>query len=94
MVNDADCIFPSNYTISNFTAYTPAGSNSTQTVVKFTFADNGTDIVTPCERNSTSKSTAKPGLAPRYSCGNPRVQFIWQNATLSMVEGVCPGIDG
>lgn len=94
MVNDADCIFPSNYTVSNFTAFTPTDGNSTETVIKFNFVDNGTSIVTQCEKNSTSKSTEKPGLAPRYACGNPRVQFIWQNTTLSMIEGVCPGTDG
>ncbi|KAK8048856.1 hypothetical protein PG994_010586 [Apiospora phragmitis] len=91
----ADCTMPSEYTVSNFSAYT---DRSNQTTVSFTYADTATGISTHCERNPASKPhNTNPSLASRYACDDANVEFIYQAtgvAGLTVIEAACPGGGG
>ncbi|KAI2468093.1 hypothetical protein F4781DRAFT_399847 [Annulohypoxylon bovei var. microspora] len=86
-----DCVYPANYTVSNFTVVTDM-VDSAKNVTSFYFADAGTSINTPCTHNSTSKPSSVG--TNRWPCDNSKVAFIYQTtgiAGLTMVEEACPG---
>jgi hypothetical protein len=85
------CNYPANYTIQQFTTFSPASGNSKSPTVEFTFVDSGTSINTLCQYNISSNPTDPGvGLALRYPCDNSFVSFIWQNNSLTVIEAVCP----
>ncbi|OAA64454.1 hypothetical protein SPI_03101 [Niveomyces insectorum RCEF 264] len=87
----AACFYPANFTLDQFTTWTPA-ANTSQSYVSFVFRDDGTRIRTPCVYNATSPSlTAGTSLAARYACGDPVVAFIWQKNEATLIEATCPG---
>ena len=90
-----NCVLPKNYTINNFKGQVNS-TGSSLSAFDFQFIDKETQITTLCHFNSTSESTTPEGLAPRYSCENGEVKFIWENddSKLWMIERVCPGQDG
>ncbi|KAI9902945.1 hypothetical protein N3K66_002297 [Trichothecium roseum] len=90
-----NCVLPQNYTINNFKGQTNS-TGSSLSAFNFQFIDKETQITTLCHFNSTSESTTPEGLAPRYSCENGEVKFIWEydDSKLWMIERVCPGQDG
>ena len=87
----ADCVTPSEYSVSGFSVYT---DRSNQTTVSFAYADSATGINTRCERNPASKPhNTNPGLASRYACNDANVGFIYQTtgvAGLTVIEAACP----
>ncbi|KAK7952156.1 uncharacterized protein PG986_007884 [Apiospora aurea] len=87
----ADCNMPSEYTVSDFSAYT---DRSNQTTVSFAYVDPATGINTHCERNPSSKPhNTNPSLASRYACDDANVEFIYQTtgvAGLTVIEAACP----
>jgi hypothetical protein len=93
LVDEDDCVLPDDFDIQNFTAQSSDGGNVLQSF-DFGFLDDSTNITTPCHFNSTSKPIGDPGRTPRFACDDSVVQFIWQNGTLTIIEGVCPGTDG
>jgi hypothetical protein len=86
----ADCTLPGSCEILDFETCTVPDGNTTSSVVKFAYTDEATGIQTDCQYNSTSKNVGMPGLAPRYACDNPTVEFIWLNGVLTLVEAACP----
>ncbi|KAI0125903.1 hypothetical protein BJ170DRAFT_453446 [Xylariales sp. AK1849] len=91
MAVEADCVMPSEYTISDFMTL---GSqlNGTTNTTSFHFIDSDTGIDTDCERNSTSKtSTTSPNATPRWPCNDGNVEFIYQTNGLTVIEAACPG---
>ncbi|KAL1877086.1 hypothetical protein VTK73DRAFT_8894 [Phialemonium thermophilum] len=91
---EAGCSLPEGFTIANFKVWTPSQTNNASMTVQFAYLDKTTSIQTSCQRNASSENVGKPGLAARYACDNPLVQFIWQEETLTLVETVCPGSTG
>ncbi|KAI1208905.1 uncharacterized protein F4807DRAFT_429907 [Annulohypoxylon truncatum] len=86
-----DCVYPANYTVTNFTVFTNA-ADSAKNVTSFYFADAGTGINTTCSHNLTSKPSSVG--TNRWPCDNSNVSFIYQTtgvAGLTMVEVACPG---
>ena len=90
----ASCKLPEGFLVKNFQAWTPARGNNASSTVQFGYADNSTSIQTSCRYNSTSPNVGKPGLASRYACDDPLVEFIWNNGTLTVIETACPGKTG
>ncbi|XDG06467.1 hypothetical protein ABKA04_006082 [Annulohypoxylon sp. FPYF3050] len=86
-----NCVYPANYTISNFSVFTDA-ADSTKNVTSFSFADAGTGIKTTCSHNSTSKPSSVG--TNRWPCDNSNVSFIYQTTGivgLTLIEVACPG---
>lgn len=86
-----NCVYPANYTISNFSVFTDA-ADSSKNVTSFSFADVGTGINTTCSHNSTSKPSSVG--TNRWPCDNSNVSFIYQTtgiAGLTLIEVACPG---
>lgn len=88
-VDGGECALPDDFLIQNFVAQSPDNGTTLQTF-DFTYADNTTNVTTTCHFNATSQAVPEAGRTSRFSCDDPLVQFIWQNATLTMVEGICP----
>ncbi|GKT83017.1 hypothetical protein Ct61P_00867 [Colletotrichum tofieldiae] len=79
--------------IQNFAAESP-DSGQTVESLNFNFNDDSTVLSTPCHLNASSVPVAGDGRTARYACDDARVQFIWQNGTVTVIEKVCPGDDG
>ncbi|KAK3394143.1 hypothetical protein B0H63DRAFT_444327 [Podospora didyma] len=89
---DNGCFYPANYTVQNFSVWTPAvGSNQTE-IVDFEFTDKDTGIDTLCHRDAASKNVGPEGLNPRWACDNSTVTFVWEPSMnrLTMIEKACP----
>ena len=82
------CELPEAYVLSNFTTWTPVGSNDTS--ISFNYFDQSTNITTSCSKNSSSQAITYPGYAARYPCDNSVVKFIWSNNKLGLIEEACP----
>jgi len=89
-LEDASCIMPQGYEVDQFRAWFPAAGNNRSSNLDFAYWDNATQVQTICHLNETSKNVALPGLAARYTCEDPTVEFIWQNNSLRLIERVCP----
>ncbi len=89
-LEDDSCTLPEAYEVDQFQAWFPGPGNNHSAMVNFAYWDNSTSLQTVCHLNATSKNVASAGLAPRYACDNPNVEFIWQNNTLRMIEMACP----
>ncbi|KAK3498432.1 hypothetical protein B0T13DRAFT_469373 [Neurospora crassa] len=90
--HDDQCPFPESYKITSLQVWTPKNNNTHPIVVDFQYADNETKIETSCYYNGTQPNAGPEGLAPRYACENPTVQFQWVQRTsmLSIIELACP----
>ncbi|OHE97802.1 hypothetical protein CORC01_06837 [Colletotrichum orchidophilum] len=88
-----DCNLPDDFQIQNFSAESPDGGKTTDSL-DFTFNDDSTILNTQCHLNASSAPVSGDGRTPRYACDNTNVQFIWQNSTITVIEKVCPGDDG
>jgi hypothetical protein len=86
----AGCVLPESFIIQNVQIWTPAAGNNQSQTISFGYFDNSTSIQTSCQYNSSSENVGKPGLAPRFACDNPVVEFIWQGGALTMIEKACP----
>lgn len=89
---DDQCPFPDSYKITSLQVWTPKNGNTHPIVVDFQYADDETKIATSCHYNGTQPNVGPEGLAPRYACENPTVQFQWIQKTsmLSIIELACP----
>ncbi|KAI1764746.1 hypothetical protein GGR53DRAFT_298356 [Hypoxylon sp. FL1150] len=85
-----DCIFPVNFTISEFVAVTDH-LDSTRNHTSFSYFDASTGFNTTCEHNANSKpSTVNTNAWP---CKNSSVLFIFDTEPkpeLTMIEMACP----
>ncbi|KAM0329886.1 hypothetical protein ACHAQA_004051 [Verticillium albo-atrum] len=88
-----DCQLPDEFSIQNFVAESANGGKALDSF-EFGFVDDSTVVDTSCFFNSTSEAVNNDGRTPRYACNDARVNFIWQNGSLTLIEGVCPGEDG
>ncbi|PNH37848.1 hypothetical protein VD0004_g8955 [Verticillium dahliae] len=93
LVATDDCQLPDEFSIQNFVADSADGGKTLDSY-EFGFFDDSTTVDTSCLFNSTSKAVNNDGRTPRYSCNDARVNFIWQNGSLTLIEGVCAGEDG
>lgn len=93
---DSGCTLPREYTVRNFVGATNNTKTAKLTSFEFKFSDEATQINTRCQFNSSSTPKSPGASAPRYSCEDKHVQFIWQQSmsNLFMIERVCPGADG
>lgn len=90
-----NCLLPSSYTIQHFKARkTKTGTTISQ--FDFTYLDNMTNVTTLCQYNSSSVTFTPAEGAPRYSCRNRNVEFIWQGDSrmIWMGEKICPSSNG
>lgn len=86
-----ECIFPANFTITNFEAVTDH-LDSTRNYTQFSYYDVSTGLNTTCDHNANSKpSTVNPGAWP---CKNESVVFRFDinepNPELVLTEMLCP----
>ncbi|KAJ0166740.1 hypothetical protein CTA2_6067 [Colletotrichum tanaceti] len=93
MVESTDCTLPDDFQIQNFTAESPDGGQTLDSLA-FSFNDDSTLLGTLCHLDASSIPVAGDGRTARYACDDTRVQFIWQNGTITVIEKVCPGDDG
>ncbi|GKT41874.1 uncharacterized protein ColSpa_02055 [Colletotrichum spaethianum] len=92
-VESSDCTLPDDFQIQNFAAESPDGGQTVESL-NFNFNDDSAILSTPCQLNASSVPVTSDGRTPRYACDDARVQFIWQNGTITVIEKVCPGDDG
>ncbi|KAM0281917.1 hypothetical protein ACHAQH_003262 [Verticillium albo-atrum] len=93
LVATDDCQLPDEFSIQNFVAESADGGKTLGSF-EFGFLDDSTTVDTSCLFNSTSEAVNDDGRTPRYACNDARVNFIWQNESLTLIEGVCAGEDG
>ncbi|KAJ4421103.1 hypothetical protein N0V85_000326 [Neurospora sp. IMI 360204] len=91
-LRDDQCPFPNSYKITSLQVWTPKNGNTHPIVVDFQYADDLTKIATSCHYNGTQPNVGPEGLAPRYACEDPTVQFQWiqETSMLSIIELACP----
>ena len=89
---DSGCFYPANYTVSDFSVWTPATGSNQSEFVDFEFTDKDTGIDTLCHRDGSSTNVGPEGLNPRWACNNSTVTFIWEKemGRLTMIEKACP----
>ncbi len=90
LLQESSCIYPEGFEVAGLRTWLPVQGNNKSSTVDFSYRDNSTSIHTACHLNSTSVNVGRPGLAPRYACNDPTVEFIWQNETLTLIEKACP----
>jgi hypothetical protein len=93
MTSEAGCTLPEGFHLQHFAGESKDGGKTFDSL-DFGFLDNSTSIATPCHFNSSSKAVGQPDRTPRYACDNSLIEFIWQNSSLTMIEGACPGTNG
>jgi hypothetical protein len=88
LASTGSCEYPANYTVADFTIFTP--SNGTANTTSFHFTDVGTGVDTICQRNESSQSvTPTPGATERWPCDNTDIEFIYQYNGLTLIEAAC-----
>ncbi|ROT40041.1 hypothetical protein SODALDRAFT_332198 [Sodiomyces alkalinus F11] len=93
LVEAHECTLPAEFTIKNFSG-NPDDGGDTLSQFEFNFQDDETDVSTLCQFNSSSEAIIIGGRTARYACNDPLVQFIWQDAALTMIEKACPDEQG
>ncbi|GAB1310383.1 hypothetical protein MFIFM68171_00593 [Madurella fahalii] len=83
-----DCTLPEKFVVQNFRLWVSKADKQTA-VVDFKYSDSSTRIDTACHFDSSSVNVGLPGMAPRFACNNPSVQFILENSSLTMIEKAC-----
>ncbi|KAK0617902.1 hypothetical protein B0T17DRAFT_509488 [Bombardia bombarda] len=92
-LNDAQCSFPSSFTINDFKFWKPdSGNTDDEVFYDFNYVDALTNVITPCHLNGSSQPNGPAGLTARWPCDNKWVQFIWKEDTnrLTLIEQACP----
>ena len=92
-VASSSCTLAEGYVLNDFVAQS-ADDGKTLVSYDFGYFDNSTNITSPCHFNSTSKPINLPGRTPRFACDNTLIEFLYQNDTVVIIEGVCPEDDG
>jgi hypothetical protein len=97
LIKSDDCDnsdLPDDFHILNFVGHSADKTGKSLDSFEFSYLEDSNNVSTKCHFNSTSKNLASTGRAPKYACETKRVQFIWQDDILSIIEGVCPEPDG
>ncbi|QPG99403.1 hypothetical protein C2857_001690 [Epichloe festucae Fl1] len=86
------CILPHSYHIKNFHPH--CSKNGTMTAYKFLYVNDATNRTTSCSyrKRKHPEGSGKRGGAPRFSCKNKAVSFIWDHdhSKMTMIQKVCP----
>ena len=89
-LQERDCFYPKKFSLFGLAVWTPDPSNPNNITVDFQYQDGDTQIQTPCQRNASSPNVGEEGLAPRYACDNPTVEFIYGDGVVTVIEKACP----